>query len=132
MSQDPVELAKGCILHKMYLHNITGGVHRPIERLTKGKPDEFAPHISKAFNKLKTEGIIRRKPAGYGKQYYAVRCEKGYAYANAYQRYANLPVADYTAPRGPPPMPPPLTPEQMKILKISAKKMKQRRATHSN
>jgi len=122
MSSDPVELAKGCILHNMYFHNIIGGKHTARERLLSQRPDEFAPHMSEAFDSLNAEGLIGRKPTRYGDQYYAIRCEKGYAYANTYQRYANLPVIDYVRPKGPSPMPPPLTPEQMKALKIPKKR----------
>jgi len=129
MSVDRLALAKGYIMRKMYLHDYTGGRHTAIENLPKGKPLELAPYMSEAIGRLKAEGLLRPKPASYGKQICAIKCEKGYVYANAYERHANLPVVDYMKPRGPKPSTPPLTPEQLRALKIPKRKSRQRSKT---
>jgi len=54
------------ILRKMVRHNWWGGKHTAFDNIPKGSPKEIWKDIKKELEQLAREGIIIKKPTGYG------------------------------------------------------------------
>jgi hypothetical protein len=120
MSEDTLH-AKGFILHKMYHYGYVckkkgHGKHTAVESLNKGCPTILSYCLPQAIAELKAERLLIVWPTGYGPQACVIANAKGYGYANDYQKFANLPVIDYTKP--PPANVPPLPLDELHKLKM--------------
>jgi hypothetical protein len=84
-------------MYKMYHLGYTDR-HTSIDNLPKTCPPELREWASDAVKELKREQLLIPKPTSYGMQVYAVRHPSGYAYANAYAKYAGLPQLEHGKP----------------------------------
>lgn len=97
MSQEAalrIKLAKGFLMYKMYHLGYTDD-HTSVDNLPKSCPPELREGVSDAVKELQRERLLVQKPASYGMQVFAVRDPSGYAYANAYVKYAGLPPLEH-------------------------------------
>ena len=54
------------ILRKMVRHNWWGGKHTAFDNIPKGFPKEIWKDVKKELEQLAREGLILKKPTGYG------------------------------------------------------------------
>ncbi len=54
------------ILRKMARHNYWGGKHTAFDNISKGFPKEIWKEVRKELEKLVKQGIVIKKPTGYG------------------------------------------------------------------
>ena len=54
------------ILYKMARHNLWGGKHTAFDNIPHGFPKELWKDVRKEIEELIKEGIIVKKPTGYG------------------------------------------------------------------
>jgi hypothetical protein len=118
-----VKLTKGFILNKLYSFGYVGGKHTAIENLSRSCPPELSQHLSEATKELRGEGLLRAKPTSYGEQVSAVAHQVGYEYANVFREYARLPKVKFGQPASKQGEVPPLSPEELRALKLRKHKM---------